>query len=332
MDRLHKNSHRSSSPTKRGFLAKTATTVVAVAFAALAPTGADAKTHPKPKAGAAVPSERPSAKLETYKDLIHKAQNLTLQRDRLQTSQVLIRGIRRETKGSPAYKELVRALDELTSVFYTEKAHALFALGESMVASRPKEALEPYQEALRIEDGNTTLLKALARLHLLTSECDKADAMVRTAENVNPYSPEITLLRLQTLDCQKNYDLLAAKLIGHESELESFEKFSRGLQIKEYVRRKDLKKARGLLNTWENQMPDYPEVYLWKWQLADLSGARDRGAAVRYTQLCQNLTPRKRKAYSADVDLCKGKESVDRFLKESGFQPSAPAGGEEDEE
>lgn len=293
-----------------------------------APDGVQAKTNSKAAPNPAIKQEKPEARLETYKDLITKAQNLTLQRDRLQTSQVLIRGIQREAKGTQAYKELIKALDDLTSIFYTEKAHTLFALGESMYESRPKEALEPLQEALRIEDGNTSLLKSIARVHLSNGDCDKAEGAVRSAENVNPYSPEIRLLRLQTLDCQKSYDVVAMKLIGHESELEGFEKFSRGLQMKEWIRRKDFKKARTLLANWEAQSPEYPEVHYWKWRLAEATGARDRGAAVRYTQLCQNMTPRKRKSFNSDVDLCKGKESADSFLKESGFRPSAPTGGQ----
>ncbi len=59
----------------------------------------------------------PAKKVEGYKDLISKARHLTFQRDRLQATQVLIRGIQREPKNTNAHKELLAALDELSGVF-----------------------------------------------------------------------------------------------------------------------------------------------------------------------------------------------------------------------
>ena len=270
------------------------------------------------------PQKNSGSSVETYRDLVTKAQNLTLQRDRLQTSQVLIRGLQRENKTSAAYRELSRALEDLTSVFYTEKAQGLFATGESQMESKPHDAIDQFQEALRIEDGNITILKAIARTHLRLAECSKADTAIKSAEGMNPYSSEIKLLRLQVLECQKSYDLLALRLAAHDPDLESVEKFSRGLQVADLIRQKELKKAKMLLSNWETQMPDYPEVYYWKWQLAKETGDPERLAAVKYAQLCQNLTPRRRNNYILDVDLCKGKEVVDAYLRETGLPGSKP--------
>jgi hypothetical protein len=114
-------------------------------------------------------ANKSSAGLETYRDLIQKAQNLTLQRDRLQTSQILLRGLQRETKGSVAYRELARALNELTTVFYTEKAQTYFVSGESLMMAHPHDATAPLQEALKLEEGNVAVLRALARAHLMAS-------------------------------------------------------------------------------------------------------------------------------------------------------------------
>lgn len=253
---------------------------------------------------------------ETYRDLIQKAQNLTLQQDRLQTSQILIRGIQRENRGSQAYRELVRALDNLTGVFYTEKAQNLFAHAESVADTKSREAIEPFQEAIKAEDRNVTVLKAVARLHLRLEECDKADIRVKQAEEVNPYSAEIRLLRLQTFACQKNYEMLATRLAAHDTDLDPVEAYARGLHLLDLVTRKELKKAKTLIATWESQSPDYPEVYYWKWQLSKEIGVADRLPAMRYSELCQSLTTRKRKIFSLDVDLCKGKAVVDSFLKE----------------
>lgn len=288
-------------------------------------TGLSKVPPPAPK------GDKADARLETYRDLIAKAQNFTLQRNRFQASRVLIRGIQRESRGTGAYKELMKALDELTSVFYTEKAQALFALAESMSDNKPREAIEQCQEALKLEDGNVSILKTMARTQIVSKDCAKADATVQAAEAVNSYSPEVRLLRLQVLDCQKNFEALSARLAAFDTDFEPVEKFAKGLVIKDLIHREEIKKAKALLTAWEAQMPDYPEVHFWKWRLAIATGGTDRAAALRYTQLCQNLTPRRRKSYILDVDLCKGKEAADAFLKENGLQPSSPNGDHFDE-
>src|SRR4051794_21074861 len=101
----------------KGFFSQAAGFLVAFSFvfaasAALAAPAAKKKpvAASKTPAPAVQPGDEKSGEKseETYQDLIQKAQNLTLQQDRLQTSQVLIRGIQRENRGSLAYRELVR--------------------------------------------------------------------------------------------------------------------------------------------------------------------------------------------------------------------------------
>lgn len=267
-----------------------------------------------------------AAAMETYRDLIQKARNLTLQRDRLQTSQVLIRGIARETKGSPAYRELVKELTQLSGVFYTEKAQSLHSMGESTVSTTPSEALEPFRQALREEDGNVTVLISLSRTHLVLGECDKAEAYIKTAQSLNPYSPEVILIQLQTLDCQKNFSGIEKILREKDKDIESIKPYLHSIHIKEAIRKNNLKKAKSLITAWELEATDYPEVYFWKWELSRLSGSGDRAAAVKYSNLCQNMTLRRRKSFIFDVHLCKGKEAADEWLRESGGQATTRTG------
>ncbi|MES2857468.1 MAG: hypothetical protein V4692_16475, partial [Bdellovibrionota bacterium] len=152
---------------------------------------------PKPTASPAPVAAKPAKEVETFTDIITKAQNLTLQRDRLQASQILLRAIQREPKNSVAYREMMKALEELTAVFYTERAQGAFAAAESIVAIKPKEALDSYAEALRLEETNVAVLKGIARANLVLDECDKAETSLKTAESLIPFSGEIHLLRLQ---------------------------------------------------------------------------------------------------------------------------------------
>lgn len=49
------------------------------------------------------------SKTENYNDLISKAQNLVLQKDRLQAMNILVAGIKKENPKSIAYSEIGRA-------------------------------------------------------------------------------------------------------------------------------------------------------------------------------------------------------------------------------
>lgn len=332
MENLLKNSHLFRLGVNLRFAARKAVVFTAAFLVSISSFAQAADSTPAKALSNSKKSEKlTGSSLETYRDLIAKAQNLTLQRDRLQTSQVLIRGIQSETRSSTGYKELLKALNELTSVFYTEKAQTLYATGESLSDTKPREALDHFQEALRAEDGNLSILKAMARIHLRLGECDKADKAVGSSEAVNPFSAEVLLLRLQTLDCQKNFAALNQRLTSLSPELEPLERYWRGLQIKEHIRQKDFKKAKQVLAAWEAQSMEYPEVHYWKWELARKSGASDRAAALRYVRLCQDMTPRKRKVHSVDVGLCSSQAAVDAYLRENEHQSFAPAGGESGE-
>lgn len=299
-----------------GFSAALAFSGAAVCFWALTASAAPKKVEaPTAKPGASKTGAAKPGQTETYQNIIEKAQNLSLQRDRLQASQILSRAIAREAKTSAGYRELTRALDDLTSAFYTERAQSVFVSAEANLPLKPREAIEGFTEALRLEDGNLTVLKALARTHLTLGECDKADVFVKSAESLDVYSPEVQLLRLQTLDCSKSA-LLTEKLFPLDSSLKPVEAYVRGMQLRDLIRREEAGKAKAMLAEWAAAAPDYPEVYFWKWTLSQANEKPDRAAAQRYVQLCQNLTPRKRKSYNLDVDLCKGKEAAETFLKE----------------
>ncbi len=256
----------------------------------------------------------PTKKVESYKDLVSKARHLTLQRDRLQATQVLARGISREPKNSTAYKELVAALDELSGAFYTEKAQSLFLLADGLEYEKPKESIDKLNEALRLEEGNVSILKALGRSHLRLADCGAASKQIAAAKELNPFSSDIRLLSLQLADCEKNYDQLTLFLSVKPDENDANERFTKGIRLRELQRKNDLKGAKSLLAAWEAAAPEYPEVYYWKWTLSG-DTPTDRAAAQKYMSLCQNLTPRKKKSYNLDLELCKSVEKVDEALK-----------------
>ncbi len=277
------------------------------------------KSHSKVRTSGHIASAS-RANVESYKDLIEKARNLTLQRDRLQASQVLQRGLQREPKNSQGYREIGKTLDDLTDLFYTEKGQTLFAQADGLMENKPREALETLQAALRIEDVNLMILRSLARVYLILGDCDHANAVVVQADGLNPVNAEVRLLRMQVADCQKNTDKFAELDAMTDVDLGVVDKYVRSLQIKDLWRRKEHKKARALLSTWEQSAGEYPEVLYWRWKLSLDQPFPDRAAALAYIQLCQNLSPRQKKTHGLDLELCAGREKVEEFLKTSSLQ------------
>lgn len=252
---------------------------------------------------------------ESYKDLISKSQNLSLQHDRLQACQILIRAMQKENKNSSAYRELATSLDELSSVFYTDQAQSTFAQGEALVELKPKDAIDKFQEALKLEEGNMAIVKSLTRAQLRIDDCRSADTNIKSAENFDPVSAEYHLLKLQAFQCHRDFEALNEELAKKDVEYDGAEKFMKVFSVDESFQKKDFKKAKQQLANWETQAPDYPEVYYWKWQISNAQGIPDRSSGQKYIQLCKAMTARKRKSFNLDVDLCKYTEDVETKLK-----------------
>jgi hypothetical protein len=107
-----------------------------------------------------------------------------------------------------------------------------------------------------------------------------------------------------------------SSFLNLDVDYEEIMPFARGLVVEDWLRRHDLKRARAVVSAWENQAPDYPELFYWKWQISRQgSSVGDRAWALKYVRACQELSPRKRKADLLDVELCKAKDVAEADLK-----------------
>ena len=252
---------------------------------------------------------------ESFKELILKSQNLSLQHDRLQACQILQRALQKEPRNTVGYKELKESLESLSTVFYTDQAQAIFAQGEALSENKTKEAIEKFQEALKLEEGNIAILKSLARAQLRIDDCRGAETTLKSAENFDSITAEFQLLKIQNFQCRKDENSIKDALESKEIDLEGVEKYLKVFSIEQSYFKKDYKKAKQLISNWEAQSPEYPEVYFWKWQTSAALGTPDRQSAQKYLQLCKGLSARKRKLFNLDVDLCKGIDEVEAKLK-----------------
>ncbi len=253
---------------------------------------------------------------ETYKDLISIAQNLSLQKDRLQATQTLVRALRKE-KSLVAKRELLSALTDLSEVFYSDKAQQIFESGESLRFDTPQTSVERYAEALKLEPGNVSVLRGLGRAHLALGACDRALDVAQQAMEMNPYPDDLQLLKAQALSC-------LAKTKDSRGVLEKIE--LRKSPLKFYF---DVVKVQNLIFEDKLGMAEedlkklletdakFPEAYYWMAQIKSKQKADSLEWNQKYVRLCQSLTPALRRKYNPEPRLCLEQKNAQQLIDQS---------------
>ncbi len=111
-----------------------------------------------------------STGIETYKDIIEKAHNLSLQNDRPQALRILSVAVKKETRPQ-AIAELKKVSRELSQIFLSDKSQQLYESGLSLKKIDPGEALDKIQEALKLEPENSLIVIEQARLQMMRGDC-----------------------------------------------------------------------------------------------------------------------------------------------------------------
>lgn len=257
----------------------------------------------------------PGPEKETYKGLISAAENLSLQKDRLQATQILVRALQKE-KSLAARKELLASLHELSEVLYTEKAQHLFELGESLRLGQPALALERYGEALRLEPGNIAVLRAMARAQLTLGTCDRVSDTAAQGLELNPYSEELLLLRAQALSClsrTKDSKLVLEKIDVKKSPLRFY---FEAVRVQNLVFEDKLGLAEEDLKKLIEQDPTFAESYYWMGQIKAKQKSDPLEWNQKYVRLCQALTPAIRRKYVNEPRLCLERKNVEQQIEQ----------------
>jgi hypothetical protein len=256
-------------------------------------------------------------KVETYQDLIEKAQNLSLQRDRLQATQILVRALEREKRGSKAYRALLQSLDQLAGLFYTEKAQKEFELAESLVFTKEDLAIARYQSAIAMEEGHLPTLIALAQAQLRSNECNAAATNLSKAEKVNPYNPETSLLMIRALLCLDKKEEALQLLNLKSAEIESLGIWALDIRIQLYDALAQPEKARTYLKEALAKDAKYPELHYWRWKLALRAKEEGLAGGQDYLSQCKSISFNLRRKYRLEPLLCSRQTLVANAIEEA---------------
>lgn len=241
---------------------------------------------------------------ESYKDIIQKAQNLTLQQNRLQASQVLVRVIRSEFYNKKAEEELKKALSDISTIFYTEKTQKIFEYGKSLMRESPQEAVEKFNEALKVEPENIQILLWNSRLSLFIGKCEDANQLAQKALDINPFFTQLQLVKLQAEACTQNIEPLNKLLVEFKHIESVYPLYYHMVLAQKFFTQKQYPQAGYHIERAKQIDKEFPEIYFWESQILEKQELSAKEAASRYVRSCKTITKADYLKYELEPRLC----------------------------
>jgi hypothetical protein len=254
---------------------------------------------------------------ETYRDLIEKAYNLSLQKDRTQAVGILLSAIKKENKKSPAQKELLAAIEKVSKVFYSDKSQQLYELALSMKSTDPGTALSKLQEAARLEPDNLSIEMALARQSLSINDCDAA--LTRTMKQKDLYMAveELRLAAAQADVCLAKYEDFQVLRNAQETKKSELSTFWNSLEAEYLFKTGAFQKSMEIAVNLQKQDNSFPEAHYWEWRTGTELKLKVDKAAQRYLSLCKTINSRLQRQYLPEPQLCRRTTEIETFLKKT---------------
>ena len=249
---------------------------------------------------------------ENYSEIIQKAQNLILQKNRPQALEILSAGLKNENPNSAAFKELKKNLNDMSRLFMTEKAQQAYEFSLSLKKADPAQAIAKINDALRAEPENLTLLLEVARQNLMRGDCKAAFELAQKVQKINLWDDELTLVLAQSKICLND-------LVGYLTTKEGLQIANSvpwlSLEIERNIKEKNFIKAKEALNQLIKIDKSYPEQYYWAWKIDNEQKIINIDSAQDYKTECQNMTGAFYRRFILDPRLCTRVPEVEGYLK-----------------
>lgn len=259
-------------------------------------------------------SQVKTSRSETYKDIIEKAYNLSLQKDRQQALNILANAIQKESRPQ-AVAELKKTASEIANIFLSDKAQQAFEIGVSLRKTDLNQAIDKLTEALRIENDNFMIVNELARLWIAKGDCKGAQDAVQRQLNLIRFDEDLKLTLSQALVCQKRWSdyQKVAESIGFKKSPQY--KFWLPLEIERHLAAKSPNKAQEALATLRKLDEKYPETSYWTWKVDFEQKKSNPLAGQKYVMTCKNISVNQYRQYMIDPMLCRRLSEVEGELK-----------------
>lgn len=264
--------------------------------------------------GSQVLAQNKGVKSETYKDIIEKAHNLSLQKDRQQALNILANAIQKESR-TPAAQELKKTVQDISHVFFSDKAQSLYETAVSLRRTDLQQSQVKMNEALRIEPDNFEILNEAARLLIARNDCNAAADLVQKQLRIISFDEELNLTYAQALACQSKWADYLTVFESYGPKKSSLAKFWWPLELERYLSAKNYSKAQESLASLKKADSKYPEIFYWQWRIDQGLQKKNKEDALKYVMSCKNISANQYRQYMIDPALCRRTTEVDGELK-----------------
>lgn len=288
-----------------------------VAFASTSIKSKKSEHDSSAQEGKAISGKKPSRGTDTYKSIIQKAQELSLNQERVKAVQLLVSEIERDQKNQSAQQSLKKTLANLSEIFYTEKAQSTFEMGRSLSLKTPEAGIDKFTEALALEPDNIKIMRELAKEYLVSGECQKALDLSRKALMQNPYNSDFFLLRLQSKVCLGNVEDIEAELANPYivgSEKETLGPYINLIITQYYFSQQKYNIA---LNTVSKiKQAEFPEPFYWKGMIKMRLGQSPVSEFESYVDLCKEKAGKSVPRFPLEPRTCRELKSIEQKLEQ----------------
>ena len=243
------------------------------------------------------------AEVDSYKESMEKAENLILQRDRDQAIQVLLNALQKE-KNKATVLELKKKIEELGSVFLSDKAQQYFETALSGKRKNISQSLSKMNEASRVEADNIQIVSELVRLHILKGDCNKAQDLILKHYNKNKNDENILLSMAQIQQCLGAMDqyFSVRSYVDTKKIVESYD--WQILELQREIFEKDKLKAKERLANLLKMDAKNPQNLYWQWSLEKLENRERNSFREKYNLSCNNISVGSFRKYMKDPYFC----------------------------
>lgn len=254
---------------------------------------------------------------ETYRDIIEKAYNLSLQKDRTQAVTILLGALKKESKKSAAQRELLGAIDQVSKIFYSDKAQQLYELGLSLRSTDPNLALSKLQEAARLEPDNISIEVAIVRQALSANDCDGAQNRISKRKELIAAVEELKLVAAQAALCLGKIEEYVLLKSGQDFKKSNLNLHWQLAETEYFLKTKSYGKAHENVAAAQKIDAGFPETYYWQWKIAAETKQKGEKPAQKYLNVCKKLNSRQQRQYLPEPLLCRRATEVETFLKKN---------------
>lgn len=243
-------------------------------------------------------------KVETYKDIIEKSYNLSLQKDRQQALNILASALQKEAR-QQAILELNKTISEIAYVFFSDKAQQLFESGVALRKLDPGQAQDKFLEAFRLEPDNFSIVTELSRVYMIKGDCKAAQELVQKHSKWLAADEELRLTLAQSFVCQQKWQEYQKIFDPAAVKKSSFQKFWLALEVERSLAGKNVAKAQEYLGILKKIDDRNPENSYWTWRISLLAKKPQLEEGQKYVLACKNISAKHYRQYMIDPLFCR---------------------------